>query len=93
MSLHTGLHKGPLYDHFELPTGTGRWKVAPQPWDSTTEVGKIQTGSTGVYTSLCFMYTTKEQEPSNINYLLNKLLLLSHSTNAATIIYKENTMC
>jgi hypothetical protein len=51
-ALHTGLYKGPLNHNFELPIGTDRWKVAPKPWDSTTEVGKIPAGATGVYTVL-----------------------------------------
>jgi hypothetical protein len=90
-ALHTDLYKDPLNHNFELPTGTDRWKVAPKPWDSTMAVGKIPAGVTGVYTPLCFMYTIKEQKSSN--YLLKKLLLLSHPKDAAAIIYKENTMC
>lgn len=90
-ALHIGLHKVPLNHNFELSTGKDRWKVAPKPWDSTTEAGKIPGGATGVYTPLCFMYIIKGQKSSN--YLLDKLLLLSHSKDPATIIYKENTMC
>jgi len=64
-ALHTGLHKGPLNQNFELPTATDRWKVAPKPWDRTTEVGKIPAGATGVYTPLCLMYIIKGQKSSN----------------------------
>jgi len=64
-ALYTGLNKGPLNHNFELPTGTDRWIVAPKPWDSTTEVGKIPAGVTGVYTPLCFMYIIKGQKSSN----------------------------
>jgi hypothetical protein len=69
-ALHIGLHKGPLKHNFELPTGTDKRKVAPKPWDSTTEVEKVPGGATGVHTPLCFMYISKGQKPSN--YLLDK---------------------
>lgn len=59
-ALYTGLYKGPLNHNFELPTGTDRWKVAPKPWNSTTEVGKIPAGATRVYTTLCLMYIIKQ---------------------------------
>lgn len=64
-ALQTGLHEDPLNHNFELSTGTDRWEVTPKPWDSTTEIGKITAGVTGVYTQLCFMYTIKGQKPPN----------------------------